>query len=120
MTKITTKLILNVTQHVWATKKIFQSRSPKMASISFTFYPNLLVKNIRFVSCNRAHLQKGIVLKKYVKNNVKINYAELHIHTKRTVSGTVCRRIMSLPRKLTLLSHRASPPANENFLASLI
>ena len=83
MTKITTKLILNVTQHVWATKKIFQSRSPKMASISFTFYPILLMKNIRFVSYNRALLQKGIVLKNYVKNNVKINYAELHIHTEK-------------------------------------
>ena len=78
LVKITTKLILNVAHHCYATMTMFHSRSLKTAfkyiSYIFTLWNNLFAScwNNIFVSCARILLWKKDSMKELSKNHLNI------------------------------------------------
>ena len=58
----------------------FHSRLPKTTLKDISFILLILLNNIRFASYARRLSQKRIALKNCIKNQLKTNYVEFHIH----------------------------------------
>ena len=61
-------------------KENFHSRLPKTTLKDISFILLILLNNIRFASYARRLSQKRIALKNCIKNQLKTNYVEFHIH----------------------------------------